>query len=137
RGGVAIGGVLALWIAVPACQAAGGPPSSGGASAKAAAPPASAQAGPPAAKLPAPNYTADTWHVEGQAADACQCDVYCACEFMGLPSHGCCDDSAILHIDKGTFGGVNLDHSDVVIVSESPAGKRMVDEVGNLTFARI
>jgi hypothetical protein len=123
-----IAGALALLIVSSGCQAGGGNASKSAAS---QAPP------PPVAKLAAPQYTADSWHVEGQAADACQCDVYCACEFMGLPSHGCCDDSAILHIDKGTFGGVNVDHSDVVIVSESPAGKRMVDEVGNLTFARI
>src|SRR6186713_3358753 len=88
----------------------------------------------PAAKLAPVAYKDDSFHLEGLLADACQCDVFCPCEFKGLPSHGCCDDSAILHVDKGSFGGVNLDHTDVVVVSESPAGERMVDKVGNLTF---
>jgi hypothetical protein len=92
---------------------------------------------PQGAKLPQVKYTSDTWHVEGTVADACQCTVFCPCEFKSLPSHGCCDDSAILHVEKGSFGGVNLDHTDVVIVSESPSGQRMIDNVGSLTFARI
>ena len=93
---------------------------------------------PPAAtKLPPPSYTEPTWHAEGLVADACQCTIFCPCEFMSLPSHGCCDDTAIIHVEHGAFGGVGLDHTDVVVVSESPAGSRMVDNVGKLVFARI
>ena len=79
----------------------------------------------------------DTWHVEGTCADACQCIVFCPCEFQSLPSEGLCDDTALIHIAKGNFGGIPLDGIDIVVASESPNGKRMIDNVGNLTFGRI
>jgi len=81
--------------------------------------------------------TSDTWHIEGTAADACQCIVFCPCEFQSLPSEGLCDDTALIHIDKGNFGGIPLDGIDIVVACESPNGKRMIDNVGNLTFGRI
>lgn len=81
--------------------------------------------------------TSDSFHIEGTAADACQCIVFCPCEFKSVPSEGMCDDTALIHIDKGNFGGIPLDGIDIVVTSESPNGKRMIDSVGNLTFGRI
>lgn len=81
--------------------------------------------------------TSDAWHIEGTAADACQCIVFCPCEFRSLPSEGNCDDVALIHIDKGSFGGVPLDGIDIVVAVQSASGKRMIDTVGNLNFGRI
>ena len=80
---------------------------------------------------------AKKWAVEGVMSDACQCMVFCPCEFMSAPTFGHCDDAAILHIDKGHFGEVVLDGLRVAVVSESPEGERLVDTVGRLKFARI
>jgi hypothetical protein len=77
------------------------------------------------------------WEVEGVMSDACQCFVFCPCEFNSKPSLGHCDDAAILHIEKGHYGDVILDGQRVAVVSQSPHGERLVDAVGNLTFARI
>lgn len=77
------------------------------------------------------------WEVEGTMADACQCLVFCSCEFNEKPSFGHCDDSAILDIEKGHYGDVPLDGLRVVVVSQSPKGERLVDTVGKLNFARI
>lgn len=80
---------------------------------------------------------AASWEVEGVMSDACQCEVFCPCEFLSKPSFGHCDDAAILHIGKGRHGDVKLDGLKVAVVSASPEGQRLVDAVGSLTFARI
>jgi hypothetical protein len=78
-----------------------------------------------------------TWAAEGTLLDACQCDVFCACEFNGKPTAGHCDDTSLVEITKGHFGDVNLDGKHFVIVAQSPHGERMVDAVGRLNFAKI
>jgi hypothetical protein len=122
----------------PACCAPGGGSAAGSGPAVAAA----SVAGAAAVQSAVPKWsdvklTSETWHVEGCVADACQCIVFCPCEFQSLPSEGNCDDTALIHIDKGNFGGVPLDGVDIVVASSSPKGKRMIDNVGNLTFGRI
>jgi len=80
---------------------------------------------------------AETWEVRGLMTDACQCHVFCPCELAQKPTYGHCDDTAILHIDQGHFGPVSLDGRRIVVVSQSPAGERLVDTVGRLNFARM
>ncbi len=79
----------------------------------------------------------DTWQFDGSLSDACQCDVFCPCEFARKPSYGHCDDTAILHVDHGHYGDVKLDGMHVVVVSQSPEGERLVDTVGRLNFAHL
>jgi hypothetical protein len=86
---------------------------------------------------PSPSATASTWEVTGTMGDACQCEVFCPCEFSSHPSFGNCDDAGILTITKGHYKDVDLSGQKVVVVSASPQGQRLVDAVGNLTFARI
>lgn len=129
--------VLAL---VSACHAS--PTATTSCCAPADATATAAPAGTPAPVVPVAAWTSvaltdDAWHVAGTVADACQCTVFCPCEFQSLPSAGCCDDTALIHIDSGAFGGVALDGLDLVVVSESPAGQRMIDHVGDLVFARV
>src|SRR6476659_6106263 len=98
--------------------------------------PAPAPAPAPNAAPIAPDPTR-TWAAEGVCADACQCTVFCPCEFNERPTFGHCDDAAILNIEKGHFGDQKLDGLRVVVVSQSPHGERLVDSVGRLTFAHI
>jgi hypothetical protein len=79
----------------------------------------------------------DTWAFQGSLSDACQCDVFCPCEFAQKPSYGHCDDTAIIHVDRGHYGDVTLDGMRVVVVSQSPEGERLVDTVGRLNFAHL
>lgn len=95
-----------------------------------------------AALAAAPEHAAakpdpDTWAMKGTMSDACQCNVFCPCELAEKPSYGHCDDTAILHVEHGHYGGVALDGMRVVVVSQSPKGERLVDTVGNLVFARL
>lgn len=78
-----------------------------------------------------------TWEVEGTMGDACQCEIFCPCEFGSHPSEDNCDDAGILSITKGHYKDVDLSGQKVVVVSASPSGERLVDTVGRLTFARI
>ncbi len=77
------------------------------------------------------------WAVKGTMAEACQCTVFCPCEFAEAPTHGHCDDTAVLTIDEGHFGGVDLAGTQVVVVLQSPEGERLVDTIGRLNFARV
>jgi hypothetical protein len=78
-----------------------------------------------------------TWAFEGLMTDACQCHVFCPCEFAQKPTYGHCDDTAILHVKKGHYGTVDLSGKRVVVVSQSPKGERLLDTIGRLNFAHI
>ena len=77
----------------------------------------------------------DRWAVKGTLSDACQCTVFCSCEMGEKPTHGHCEDTAVLDIASGHYGGVDLSGLQAVAVFKSPAGERLVDTVGNLDFA--
>ena len=91
----------------------------------------------PAATPPASAAAGTTWEVEGVMADACQCEVFCPCEFLSTPTHGHCDDAAVLLLSKGRYKDVDLAGLRVVVVSASREGKRIIDTVGDLEYARI
>lgn len=78
-----------------------------------------------------------SWSVEGVMADACQCHVFCPCEFQSLPTFGHCNDTAVLNFAKGQYGSVNLDGTIIAAAGQSPEGKRMSESAGNLVFSRI
>jgi hypothetical protein len=92
---------------------------------------------PSGASARAPSAQNATWEVEGTMGDACQCAVFCPCEFGSHPTQDNCDDAGILSITKGHYKDVDLSGQKVVVVSASPSGERLVDAVGKLTFARI
>lgn len=77
------------------------------------------------------------WSMSGSLSDACQCEVFCPCEFAQKPTYGHCDDTAILNIEHGRYGNVKLDGKRVVVVSQSPEGERLVDTIGHLNFAHL
>jgi len=92
----------------------------------------------PGAALAAPALPEKgAWAMTGSLSDACQCEVFCPCEFAQKPTYGHCDDTAILHIEHGRYGDVNLDGRRVVVVSQSPEGERLVDTIGDLVFAHL
>jgi hypothetical protein len=81
--------------------------------------------------------TRPLWQVRGLMSDACQCAVFCPCEFNEKPTFGHCDDTAVMHIEEGYFDGVELDGQRLVVTFQSPEGERLFDTIGNLNFARI
>lgn len=81
--------------------------------------------------------TTPLWEVRGLMSDACQCAVFCPCEFNEMPTFGHCDDTGILHIESGRFGDVDLAGQKLVVVFQSPDGERLFDTIGHLNFARI
>ena len=87
--------------------------------------------------LGAYSATAAKWEATGVLSDACQCEVFCPCEFLSLPTYNHCDDAAIMHFQKASYGDVVLDGMSVAVVSQSREGKRLIDTVGDLKFARI
>ena len=77
------------------------------------------------------------WEAQGVMSDACQCIVFCPCEFQSTPSFNHCEDTSVLSIQKGHYGDVKLDGLRVCVVSQSPEGQRMADAKGSFKFAHI
>ena len=65
------------------------------------------------------------WSVEGQWADACNCQAPCPCWKREVPTAGDCGDLFYFHIEKGHYGGLKLDGLDVVQVFKTAGGKSM------------
>ncbi|WP_158385090.1 DUF1326 domain-containing protein [Candidatus Nitrososphaera evergladensis] len=61
-----------------------------------------------------------SWKIEGDYFEACNCDVVCPCVFMGDPDRGECDVTVAWHIQKGNFGNTRLDGLNVVAVFHAP-----------------
>ncbi|MGI9480987.1 MAG: DUF1326 domain-containing protein, partial [Hyphomicrobiales bacterium] len=49
------------------------------------------------------------WYIEGKQFGNCDCVDGCPCQFEGIPTNGGCTGFEVLQIDKGHFGGVQLD----------------------------
>lgn len=91
----------------------------------------------PATTASARSPEAGTWAVRGTMSDACQCQVFCPCELAEKPTFGHCKDTAIIHVEEGHFGPVDLSGQRIVVVSQSPDDERLVDSVGRLLFAHM
>ena len=50
-----------------------------------------------------------TWHIAGDWFDNCSCAVACPCTFAQAPDNGFCESVLFWHIQRGQYGGVNLD----------------------------
>jgi hypothetical protein len=49
------------------------------------------------------------WTMQGSEIVNCNCDCGCPCQFSRLPTHGHCQASIFVQIDKGHYGDVPLD----------------------------
>ena len=49
------------------------------------------------------------WEIEGEEFGNCNCDYGCPCQFNALPTHGSCEAAVGIQVNRGHFGGVNLD----------------------------
>jgi hypothetical protein len=49
------------------------------------------------------------WMIEGKEITSCNCDFSCPCQFNAPPTHGDCQATLAVHIDKGHYGNVKLD----------------------------
>jgi hypothetical protein len=65
------------------------------------------------------------WSVEGQWADACNCQAPCPCWKREVPTAGDCGDLFYFHIEKGHYGELKLDGLDVVQIFKTAGGKSM------------
>ena len=86
--------------------------------------------------MPLPELT-----IEGTEIVNCNCECGCPCQFSRLPTHGFCQASIFVDIDKGTFGDQPLDglRFGIVVAWPGPIHKgngtmqAIVDERANGT----
>jgi hypothetical protein len=63
---------------------------------------------------------AEEWKLTGTYFEACNCEAACPCVFLGAPTEGECTALVGWHIDKGTFGNVDLGNLNVALAVHSP-----------------
>lgn len=63
---------------------------------------------------------AEKWNLNGTYCEACNCDVGCPCVFLSAPTDGECTALVGWHIDKGTYGSVDLGNLNVALALHSP-----------------
>ena len=60
------------------------------------------------------------WEIQGTELVNCNCAYGCPCQFNALPTHGICEAMGAIMIDKGHYGGVNLDKLKIGFVFHWP-----------------
>src|SRR5438045_6993878 len=71
------------------------------------------------------------WKITGQLEEACSCDAACPCWFSSKPTKMTCSGGQVLFIEKGNYGNVKLDGLALGNMSQSPAGRSMMESFGN------
>ena len=75
-----------------------------------------------------------SWKVEGQYFESCNCEVLCPClltHAQARPTEGHCDVVLAFHIDKGSYGSTDLSGLNAVQAVMTPGPMAQ----GNGTFA--
>jgi hypothetical protein len=75
------------------------------------------------------------WKITGQLEEACSCDAACPCWFGSKPTKMTCSGGQVLFIEKGNYGNVKLDGLTVANMSQSPAGRTMMESFGDWNFS--
>jgi hypothetical protein len=83
------------------------------------------------------NEAKDTtpWKITGQLEEACSCDAACPCWFNSKPTKMTCSGGQVLFIENGNYGNVKLDGLALANMSQSPAGRSMMESFGNWNFS--
>ena len=64
--------------------------------------------------------TAESWRIRGDAIEACNCDVVCACNFGGAPTPGLCEAIIDYRVQEGNHGGTQLGGLNFVLYLQMP-----------------
>ncbi len=64
--------------------------------------------------------TTQSWKVEGDYFEACNCESTCPCIFLADPSQGDCELTIAWHVEKGHYGPTQLDGLNVAGVFYTP-----------------
>jgi hypothetical protein len=75
------------------------------------------------------------WKITGQLEEACSCDAACPCWFGSKPTKMTCSGGQVLFIEQGNYGNVKLDGLAVANMSQSPAGRSMMESFGDWNFS--
>ncbi|HEU0025957.1 MAG TPA: DUF1326 domain-containing protein [Ktedonobacterales bacterium] len=66
------------------------------------------------------------WQFTGEYFENCNCDIVCPClfsaqaPFTSQPTEGACDVAFAFHIERGSYGDVQLDGLNVAVMAHTP-----------------
>ena len=66
------------------------------------------------------NTNSSDWSLEGDYFEGCNCNTICPCIFLQDPDEGHCNLTIAWHIEKGHYGGAELDGLNAVAVFVAP-----------------
>src|SRR5689334_8429224 len=93
-------------------------------------------------------HRGESWHMTGTLSEACSCAVPCPCNFESSPTREFCYAIVAMHIDKGTYGNVNLDGLEIggangakgyvffVDDKATPEQEKALHQIATLIFAK-
>lgn len=81
-------------------------------------------------------HAGNPWHIEGTLSEACTCAVPCPCNFGDAPTHHFCYAVVAMHIDKGSYGDVNLDGLELGGANGAKGFVFYLDDKANETQAK-
>jgi hypothetical protein len=64
----------------------------------------------------------ESWTIEGDYAEACNCTVACQCIWLEPPNDDACTASLAWHIEQGRYGDVRLDGTNVGMLIAADEG---------------
>ena len=68
----------------------------------------------------APSNAENDWLVKARFTASCSCNALCPCLFGSPPTHDYCQGSHLIEIEKGHYGGIDLDGLAIVGTSDRP-----------------
>jgi len=68
---------------------------------------------------------AETWKLDGQYLEACNCKPACPCIFLSTPTEGECTAVVGWHIDKGNLGAVDLSGLNAAMAVYTPGAMHL------------
>jgi hypothetical protein len=57
------------------------------------------------------------WHLKGEGLVCCPCKVPCPCRSNGTPTHKHCENTGLIHIQRGHYGKILLDGFNFIAVN--------------------
>jgi hypothetical protein len=63
---------------------------------------------------------ANSWRIQADYIESCNCDFGCSCNFSGFPSYGSCETLVGYHVRTGHYGETPLADVDFIYAASWP-----------------
>lgn len=72
----------------------------------------------------------ESWNIEGDFVEACNCDVACQCIWLEPPDDDVCTSSLVWHINSGNYGDIDLSGLNISMLIYTEKGVMFAPDTG-------